>query len=98
MGIFVPEAVARFDARDRAREWYETQSERLGLTVEELDDAVLRGWCGDVIAELPASRASDLAGPPPLDEELAAGIARIRAAPIRPLRPTDGDIRRRWRQ
>lgn len=76
---------AREDAIVRAGRWYQTQCERLGVTRADIEAAVLRGWCGDQIAELPASRAEDLAGPPPLDPEIAAGIERIKIAPVKPV-------------
>ncbi len=72
--------------------WFHHQSARLGLSCEEILDAVKRGWTGDVIADLPAAESYVLASRPPLDGEMAAAIGRIRAAPILPV-PS-----RQWRR
>ncbi len=72
--------------------WFLHQSARLGLSCEEILDAVKRGWTGDVIADLPAAESHVLASRPPLDGEMAAAIGRIRAAPILPV-PS-----RQWRR
>ena len=60
--------------------WYATQSERLGLTREELEAAVLCGWPGDWIEVLPAAEAHLLAGKPGANME---AVERIRNAPVK---------------
>jgi hypothetical protein len=73
---------------------YRKQSERLGVEPAEIEAAILRGWTGDVIAELPASRASELAGPPMWDPEIEATLEKIKSAPVVPLR-LDYETKRR---
>lgn len=75
----------QFRAHDAAGQWYQTQAERLAIEPADIEAAILAGWGGHEVAELPASRAGELAGPPPRDPEIAAGIERIKAAPIKPI-------------
>ncbi len=65
--------------------WYTEQSERLGVPVPEIEDAIMRGWGGHEIAALPSACAAELAGPPRADAEHKAAVARIRDAPVMPL-------------
>ena len=72
-------------ALDMAGKWYAEQSERLGVEPAEIEDAILRGWTGDMIANLPIVRAEELTEPPPADAEHEAALQKIMAAPIRPM-------------
>jgi hypothetical protein len=86
------------DARTRRAEklvlWYETQTERLGLTRDQLEAALLRGWTGDEIARFPTGCADDLNGPP-YDIEHLENRIRIRAADVQPVKGLTEDDQRR---
>lgn len=66
-------------------DWYWVQTRRLGVTREDLEAAILRGWCGEQIAELPATEVGKLTGPPPADVDLEDTRQKILAAPIKPI-------------
>ena len=58
MGIHKPIDGDQSKALDMAGKWYSEQSERLGVTVAEVEDAILRGWTGDVLQTWPIARAN----------------------------------------
>ena len=78
---------ARVRSVAEADAWTQNQAKRLGVEVEDLQAAGLRGWCGEQIAALSIANAEDVLGAPPLDPEMAAAIERIRTAPVLPVSP-----------
>ena len=45
-------------AVEKARTWSYHHAARLGVSVGDIDAAILRGWCGHWISELPASEVA----------------------------------------
>ena len=45
-------------AVEKANAWRVSHAARLGVSVEEIGAAILRGWCGHWISELPASEVA----------------------------------------
>ena len=78
-------AMSQERAVAEAAEWSRHHAERLGCTVEELAAATLRGWFAEDIVALPASEAVKIFGAP-IDGELTAGIERIKATPVSPIK------------
>ena len=94
MSFHAPAAKSQIEAQGTAGKWYAEQAERLGVEPAEIEDAILRGWTGDVIAKLPIVRAAELAGLPPADAEHLAALEKIKSAPVMPMR-LDYETRRR---
>jgi hypothetical protein len=75
---------ARKRAVTRAEEWTRAQAIRLSVAPEEIIEAISRpkwGWFPDQVEAMSTADASLLAGPPH-----AAAVARIKAAPVLPIR------------
>ncbi len=66
----------------KATAWKYHHAARLGVSVEEIGAATLRGWTAEDLEALPAAKAAHLASGPP-DLELTEAIQRIKVAPVR---------------
>ena len=69
----------------KAYRWQDVQAMRLGVTSQEVLDAIGRGWTAEDVENLSASEAARL-GSPPSDPYMAAAIKRISSAPVKPFR------------
>ena len=84
-------------AVEAAEAWTAAQAERLGVSVDEVMAGILAGWTAAQVERIGAANAHELAEEPPKPQDLAAGINRIRNAPILPIR-LDYPTKRRLRE
>ena len=69
------------------KHWREKTVERLGITHEELEAAILRGWGGDLIDEVMAADVDRLQGTP-MDPVITEALKRVKVAPVERITPT----------